>query len=98
MNKRKGFLDEAKINKNIDCKACNLLNILMDYFEIVDLDCGTVHGKIFYMLYLSEEQFSYEIISEKIFVSISTIKRYRIRYEELAQKIVKNGLNERRVH
>lgn len=85
MNKRKGFLEDlySKGEKEIIYK-------LYHYLTIYDLDSGTVHGKVFYLLYLCNPRPVYEAICNDVGIGMSTLKAYKERYENLAQKLVQN--------
>ncbi len=61
--------------------------VLFRYLEIYDIDNGTIHTKVFTMLYLSPTHNTYKQICEQLFISKNTLIRYKDKYEKLAAKI-----------
>ena len=99
MNKRKSILESARTSMNLpdnDSKDCERMKIVVEalsrYFEIYDMDNGTIHSQVFSMLYLSQKRYTYKVICEKLHISKNTLVRYVTKYEELALKIL-NRLN-----
>ena len=95
MNKRKSILELArksnsKANKDdkLYRQLVTVVEILSHYFKIYDMDNGTIHSKVFSMLYLSEKYYTYRIICDKLSVSKNTLIRYIDKYEKLALKVI----------
>lgn len=87
MNKRKGFLEDL-YNDN----SSLVLNKLYRYFIIFDIDMGTIHSKIFFLLYLAVPRPTYEDICDEMSIGMTTLKAYKKRYEELAIKLLQNDM------
>jgi len=62
---------------------------LARYFEIYDMDNGTIHSQVFSMLYLSDKYYRYSDICKTLHIGKTTLVRYVAKYNELAKKIVK---------
>lgn len=99
MRKRKSFLEMVRgrdPNINTDSieyiRICKVINILYNYYRLYDLDNGTIHSKIIEKLYLSPKTYTYQKIADKLYISISTLKRYIKQYERLAE-IIYNSKN-----
>ena len=90
MHKRTDFIDIVKQNKG-DPQCRQLLDSLYEYYKILDIDTGGVHGEIFNALY-NEEHETYDEITECYFVSIDTIRRCRIRFNKLASVLASDEL------
>ena len=60
---------------------------ILRYYEIYDMDNGTIHSQVFTMLYLSDRHYTYSQICERLYISKNTLIRYIERYNELAKKI-----------
>lgn len=91
MNKRNGFLDNASKDKS-NCKTKILFEVMLRYYKIYDLDLGTVHSQVFYMLYVADTNFTYDEICQKVGIGLTTLKTYRKRYETLSAKIIEKGI------
>ncbi len=65
-----------------------LFYLMERYFAIYDLDHGTIHGRIFYALYLMPYSESYADISFNNNIHERTLNRYVIKYNNLAKKII----------
>lgn len=96
MNKRKSKLekfrncDALSNNDNAEVKRLKILKeVMLRYLEIYDLDNGTIHKRVFDMLYLSSKTYTYSVICETLGISKNTLIRYVDKYEKLAEKIVK---------
>lgn len=90
MHKRKDLLDkisEAYLNLH-DLPSKAFLNLIEDYYEKVDFELDTNLSDIFYELYLSKEKLSYDVIVIKFNIGLSTLNRYRLRFNELAEKLL----------
>jgi len=90
MHKRKDFLDEVKYKYiHLQDKSCEIfLRTLWDYYVKNDLETGDQLGDIFYALYLSRDNLSYDEIVYKYNIGLSTLKRYRKRFNDLAAKLL----------
>ncbi len=90
MNKRKDLLDEISDNYLIfhDKSSKAFLEIVEDYYNKVDFELDTDLSDIFFELYLSKEQLSYDDIVNKYSICLSTLDRYRIRFNNLAEKLL----------
>ena len=96
MNKRKSVLEAARNSNNkVDKNTLEYLQLqivleaLSRYYEIYDMDNGTIHSQVFSMLYLSPSYYTYRQICESLYISKNTLVRYISKYNELALKISK---------
>lgn len=96
MNKRKSFLEKLRLSSNAvdtDSDEYKRLSIVKDvmlrYYEIYDIDQGTIHTKVFTMLYLSPKHYTYKEVCEAMNISKNTLVRYVEKYDETALKIIK---------
>ncbi len=90
MHKRTDFIDMVKQNQ--DHPQCrHLLDNMYEYYKMLDMDTGGIHGEIFNALY-NEQHETYDEITEMYFVSIDTINRCRIRFNRLAIKLASKEL------
>ena len=96
MNKRKNILDAARNSNNkIDKKSVEykrlliVKEVMLRYFDVYDMDNGTIHSKVFSMLYFSQKYYTYKTICETLHISKNTLIRYIAKYDELALKILK---------
>ncbi len=90
MNKRTDFIDMVK--KNITMPECKfLLEKMMEYYNLKDLETGGVYGKIFHALYF-ENYTTYDAIMLAYCVSPITFHRYRIQYNNLALELSSDEL------
>ena len=90
MNKRVDFIDIIKENAS-EPQCRQLLEDLYKYYKINDMDTGNVHGEVFHALYL-EDHPTYDDISETCFVSLCTLHRYRLKFNELAIRLAPSEL------
>lgn len=86
MNKRKGYLEELRNNNSAVFEKA--VNIMQRYYKIYDLDNGTIHFKVFTMLYASNQHYTYNTVCEKLGLSQNTLKRYKAKYDQVAIKII----------
>ena len=104
MNKRKDLLNKIadrvwENKKDIELNIFtyddlkNLLLTLHCYFEISDLENENNHSGIFAALYISRKYKSYDEISYAFHVDISTLDRYRQRYNKLAKTLLEKPQN-----
>lgn len=96
MNKRKSVLElarksnDAPENESAEYKRLRMpIESLTNYFEIYDMDNGTIHLRVFSMLYLSQKHYTYREICETLHIGKNTLVRYSAKYEELALKVIK---------
>lgn len=94
MNRRKSILETIrKSNRKTDTDSAEyrrlkiIVEVLLHYFEIYDIDNGTVHSRVFEMLYLSAKYYTYNQICEATFISKNTLVRYVAKYEKLALRV-----------
>ena len=89
MNKRKTLLDHvwAEYVKGDRCAEIFLMEIYMHYAKI-DLETGENLAVVFKELYLSKERLSYDDISYKYSIVLSTLQRYRKRFNDFAEKML----------
>ena len=90
MRRRKDILDEVKYKYiHSNDKSCEMfLRILCDYYTKNDLETGDHLGDTSDALYLSSDNLSIDEIVEKYYIGISTLKRYRKRFNDLAAKLL----------
>ena len=93
MNRRKGKIAELIENKAECIKS--LFDDILYYLNLLDLDTGTNHCKVFTAVYLDGDK-TYEQVSEECHLDVRTITRYVRKYDLLAEKLIKenNLLNE----
>lgn len=60
---------------------------ILRYYEIYDMDNGTIHSQVFTMLYLSDKHYTYSQICDRLYISKNTLIRYIEKYNKLAIKI-----------
>ena len=96
MNKRKGVLDAARksnsVINDISVEKARLqivIEVMARYYEIYDMDNGTIHSKVFSMLYRSSIFYTYKDICKTLSISKNTLIRYVSKYDELAKKVLK---------
>lgn len=70
-----------------------VINKLYIYYKIYDLEHGTLHSKIFNMLYLSDVKYTYKQIEEKLYIGHTTLKRYVKQYERLALLLLEANID-----
>lgn len=102
MKRRKSFLNSIKdVNEQTDKSGEDykrfliVKEIMLRYFEISDMDRGTIHTQVFTMLYLSKKHYTYKVICETLHISKNTLVRYVDKYDELAAKILRQLDKER---
>ena len=90
MHKRRDLLD--RISENYLKKhevACEMfLRMLWEHYVKIDLETGNQLADIFYDLYINKNKASYDDIVFKYNIGLSTLNRYRIRFNELAEKLL----------
>lgn len=96
MNKRKSIFEVVRESNNqADKKSAEHKRLLiareaiLRYLEIYDMDNGTIHFKVFSMLYLSPTYYTYTAICETLHISKNTLVRYIAKYDNLALKVIK---------
>ncbi len=94
MNKRKCILNLVRqSNKTADKNTEEykrlkiVVSVLERYFQVYDMDNGTVHSQVFAMLYLSDKYYTYNQICKAVHIGKNTLVRYIEKYEKLAVKI-----------
>lgn len=89
MNKRKTSLDHvwSEYVMGDRCAGIFLMEIYMHYAKI-DLETGENLAVVFKELYLSKERLSYDEISYKYSIALSTLQRYRKRFNDFAEKML----------
>ena len=101
MNKRLDLLGELvryikcgkkahnKLSKNLNKENVDLLLVKMyEYYKINDIEtCGNL-GDVFYALYIREINSSYDEIAAEFYIHISTLDRYRKKYNQLAESLI----------
>ncbi len=88
MNRRKGKMAELLEQKE-ECLE-SLFNVMLGYLNVLDIDTGTNHCKVFRALYLDGDK-TYEQISEECHLDIRTITRYVRKYDILAEKLMEEN-------
>lgn len=86
MNRRKGKIAEL-IERQEECVK-GLLDDMLYYLNLLDLDTGTNHCKVFTAVYLDGDK-TYEQVSEECHLDVRTITRYVRKYDLLAEKLMK---------
>ncbi len=92
MRKKKSLLDEIK-DKYIysQDKACEMfLRMVWDYYVKNDLETGDQLADIFYALYMNSEKLTYDEIVYRFNIGLSTLSRYRKRFNKLANILLPN--------
>ena len=82
MNKRKGFLEEIRHSL--------LLESLQEYYKVKDLEYETNYLEIFTEIFINNDRPSYEEIEYKFFITTSTLRRFILKTNLLAEKISKH--------
>lgn len=75
-------------DKDLVSQIKALFEIMERYYDISDLDSGTVHSKVFYDLYLNPHSKPYIDIAFDNNCSERNINRFVDKYNELAKKII----------
>lgn len=90
MRKRNDVLDEIKYKYiNLQDVSCGMfLRSLWEYYLKNDLETGDQLSDIFYALYMSDDEMSYDDIVYKYSIGLSTLGRYRQRFNGLADKLL----------
>ncbi len=88
MNRRKGKIAEL-IEQKQECVE-SLFGVMLHYLNVLDLDTGTNHCKVFKAVYLDGDK-TYEQVSEECHLDIRTITRYVRKYDLLAEKLMKEN-------
>lgn len=94
MHKRKDLLDKIKYKFLVlsDIASEMFLRMLWDYYVKSDIETGDQLSDIFYTLYMSNKDMSYDSIVYKYSIGLSTLNRYRIRFNKLALKLLPPSL------
>ncbi len=90
MRKKYDLLDEIS-NKYIiqhDTASGMFLRMVWDYYVKNDLETGDQLADIFYALYMNSEELTYDEIVYKFNIGLSTLRRYRKRFNVLARKLL----------
>ena len=90
MKKRIDVLDEIKYKYlNLQDVSCGMfLRTLWEYYLKNDLETGDQLSDIFYALYMSDDDLTYDEIVFQYNIALSTLGRYRRRFNNLADKIL----------
>lgn len=95
MNKRRSILDTVRNSNNQTDKNSEqykqlliVKEVLLRYFEIYDMDNGTIHFKVFSMLYQAQKYHTYSTICKTLHIGKNTLIRYIAKYDELALKVM----------
>ena len=90
MRKRIDILDEIKYRYfHLQDVSCGMfLRNLWEYYLKNDLETGDQLSDIFHDLYMTEEEASYDEIVFKFSIGLSTLGRYRQRFNGLADKLL----------
>lgn len=73
-------------------KLKQLLQKMLKYYEVNDLETKYIHSKIFKDLYINASNKSYDEIALKYNIHVYTLDRYRQRYNKLAERLLKQTL------
>lgn len=90
MRKRTDLLDEIRYKyiHKFDVASEMFLLSLLDYYVKNDLETGDQLSDIFRVLYMQRETLSYDQIVYKFNIGLSTLSRYRKRFNNLAKKLL----------
>ena len=90
MHKRNDTLDKIKYKYlSLHDVSCGVfLRTLWEYYLKSDLETGDALSDIFYTLYMSDEHLSYDEIALKYSIGLTTLNRYRQRFNGLADKLL----------
>jgi len=90
MQKKKYLLDEIRYKYvHLQDKACDMfLRMVWDYYVKNDLETGDQLADIFYALYMNSKELSYDEIVYKFNIGLSTLSRYRKRFNALAANLL----------
>lgn len=72
----------------LNMKNLQIHEIVSFYYELYDIDNGTIHHKIFGILYIDKTYDYFDEISQNFGLDIKTLYNYRKKYEELMKKII----------
>lgn len=92
MRKRTEILNVIKKDMPFLKYSKDLIEVIFNYLKIFDLEQGTNNCKIFFALYIEEKRKPYYKIAMENFVDLKTLDRYRIRYNNLATKLIISDL------
>lgn len=98
MNRREDLL-----NALAEHKPCNgivlseddikiVLSKMIAYYEMNDMETSEMHSRIFKSLYVDGGFKNYDKVASAYFISPYTLDRYRQRYNRLAERLVKEQL------
>lgn len=89
MNKRKDILDTISANYIVGDKNAEvfLMEMYIHYIKL-DLEIGGNLALVFKELYMSDKKLSYDEISYKFSIGLTTLQRYRKRFNSLAEKML----------
>lgn len=98
MNRRKDLL--CSLAERKPCKGvalseeeiCAVLNKLIAYYEMRDMETNENHGSIFKALYVDGGYKNYVNVASAYYVSPYTLDRYRQRYNRLAERLIKKQI------
>lgn len=90
MNKRQDLLDKIsdKYLRTKDTPSGIFLRMMWNYYVITDLETDYQLADIFFQLYMCKEKLSYDDIVAKFSIGLSTLNRYRLRFNGLAEKLL----------
>lgn len=74
-----------------------LFRRLKRYWYLYDIDNGTIHEKIFDVLYIEEMSIDYEEVAARFFIGDRTLDRYISRYNIFAWKLIKSEYSKNNV-
>ncbi len=66
------------------------LRMVWDYYVKNDLETGDQLADIFYALYMNSEELTYDEIVYRFNIGLSTLSRYRKRFNKLANILLPN--------
>lgn len=69
-------------------KSIEILEIASFYYELCDIDNGTIHHKLFCILYIEKTYDNFDELSQRFGMDIRTLYNYRRKYEEFVNKLI----------
>lgn len=90
MRKKNDLLNEIRYKYIIqhDTASGMFLRMVWDYYAKNDLETGDQLADIFYALYMNSEELTYDEIVYKFNIGLTTLSRYRKRFNVLARKLL----------
>ena len=90
MRKKNDLLDEIRYKyiTQHDTASGMFLRMVWDYYVKNDLETGDQLADIFYALYMNSEELTYDEIVYKFNIGLSTLSRYRRRFNYMARKLL----------